>query len=46
MCQSPHILDLANIKSAADVKGDNVRVVTAYWPDPSEWSEDFRRRKQ
>ena len=29
---------------AADVPGQNVRVVTAYRPDPKEWSEDLKRR--
>ena len=29
---------------AADVPGHNVRVVTAYRPDPAEWSEDLKRR--
>lgn len=30
---------------ATDVEGDNVRVVTMYVPNPSEWSEDFRIRR-
>jgi hypothetical protein len=29
---------------AADVAGDNARVVTAYVPEPAKWSADFRRR--
>jgi len=29
---------------ATDVEGDNVRIVTAYVPDPREWDHDFRRR--
>lgn len=41
-----YALAVIHVLFAADVKGDNVRVVTAYWPDPSEWSEDLRRRKQ
>jgi uncharacterized protein DUF4258 len=28
-----------------DVQNENVRVITAYRPDPNEWSEDLRRRK-
>lgn len=30
---------------AADVRGDNVRVVTAYRPDPSEWQPDLKVRR-
>ena len=29
----------------ADVEGDNVRVVTAYHPDPAEWEGDLRTRR-
>lgn len=29
---------------AADVPEANVRVVTAYYPDPKEWSADLKRR--
>jgi hypothetical protein len=31
---------------AADVPGQNVRVVTAYRPDLEEWSEDLKRRRE
>jgi uncharacterized protein DUF4258 len=30
---------------AADVEGDNVRVVTAYRPNPEEWEDDLRTRR-
>ena len=30
---------------AADVEGDNVRVVTSYRPDPGEWQADFKTRR-
>lgn len=30
---------------AADVADDNVRVVTAYRPDPNEWKPDLRTRR-
>lgn len=30
---------------ATDVDAENVRVVTAYKPDPAEWAEDKRRRR-
>ena len=29
---------------AADVEGDNVRVVTAYRPSPNEWETDLKTR--
>jgi len=31
---------------ATDVENQNVRIVTAYRPDPNEWSRDLRRRKK
>lgn len=30
---------------AADVEGDNVRVVTSYRPDPREWEPDQKTRR-
>jgi hypothetical protein len=30
---------------AADVDGDNVRVVTAYRPDLNDWFEDLKTRR-
>lgn len=30
---------------AADVEGDNVRVVTAYRPDPGDWQPDLKTRR-
>lgn len=30
---------------AVDVEGDNVRVVTAYRPDPKEWEENLKVRR-
>ena len=33
-----------HIQFAADVEGDNVRVVTAYRPDPNEWESDLKTR--
>jgi len=30
---------------AADMEGDNVRVVTAYRPNPSEWEADLKTRR-
>lgn len=31
---------------ATDVVEDNVRIATAYIPDPSKWGEDFRTRRR
>lgn len=31
---------------AVDVKGDNVRVVTAYRPNPEEWDDDLKVRRR
>jgi len=30
---------------AVDIEEENVRVVTAYYPDPEEWEEDFKNRR-
>jgi hypothetical protein len=30
---------------AADVEGDNVRVVTWYLPDPEKWQADLKARR-
>ena len=30
---------------ATDVGHRNVRIVTAYWPDPEEWEDNLRRRR-
>lgn len=34
-----------HIVFALDVEDDNVRIVTAYRPDPLAWSNDFRKRR-
>jgi len=34
-----------HILYAVDVEGDNVRIITAYRPDPEEWDEGFRNRR-
>lgn len=31
---------------AVDVAGNNVRVVTAYLPNPDKWEPDFRTRRK
>jgi hypothetical protein len=35
-----------HILFATDTEDDNVRVVTAYRPDPNEWEPGFTRRKR
>ena len=30
---------------AVDIEEDNVRVITAYYPDLEEWKEDFKTRR-
>ena len=35
-----------HILFAADVEGDNVRIVTAYRPDQNEWEADLRTRRK
>ena len=37
--------DVYHVLIATDVAGGNVRIVTAYRPDPAHWSEDLKRRK-
>jgi len=34
-----------HILFAVDVPGDNVRVVTAYYPNAEEWEKDLRKRR-
>ena len=44
LVRATHTSEVIHVLFAVDVAKENVRVVTAYRPDPSEWSEDFRRR--
>lgn len=37
--------DAFHVLFAADVEGDNVRVVTAYRPDAGEWQDDLKTRR-
>lgn len=34
-----------HVQFATDVEGDNVRIVTAYRPDPNEWESDMKTRR-
>ena len=38
--------DALHVLFATDVESDNVRVVTAYRPDPVEWQDDLKTRRQ
>lgn len=40
-----HGSDAFHVLFAADVEGDNVRVVTSYRPDPGEWQADLKARR-
>ena len=37
--------DAIHVLSAADVEGDNVRVVTTYRPSTDEWMDDLKTRR-
>lgn len=37
--------DAFHVLCAADVEGDNFRVVTAYRPDTTEWQDDLKTRR-
>ena len=41
-----HELDSFHVLFAVDTEGYNVRVVTAYRPNPKEWEADFKNRRQ
>lgn len=41
-----HRSNAFHVLFAADVEGDNVRVVTSYRPDPQEWEPDMKTRKR
>lgn len=34
-----------HVLCAADIEGDNVRIVTAYRPDQADWEEDLKKRR-
>jgi len=31
---------------AIDLEGNNIRIVTVYYPDQIQWSQDFRKRSR
>jgi hypothetical protein len=40
-----HGAEAFHVLFAVDIQGDNVRVVTAYRPDPTEWQADLKARR-
>jgi hypothetical protein len=38
--------DVFHVLFAADMEGDNVRIITTYRPSPEEWQEDFKTRRR
>lgn len=40
-----HELEAFHVLFAADVEGDNVRVITSYRPDPGKWQTDLKARR-
>ncbi|CAN5882370.1 hypothetical protein BH23GEM7_BH23GEM7_29060 [soil metagenome] len=40
-----HEEEVIHILFATDTEGDNVRVITAYRPNPEEWEKDLRTRR-
>lgn len=41
-----HSGEAFHVLFAVDVAGDNVRIVTAYRPNPDEWQPDLRTRRK
>jgi hypothetical protein len=40
-----HEGEIFHVLFAADVANQNVRVITAYYPNPDQWTYDYRRRR-
>ena len=38
--------NVVHIVFAADVNGENVRMITAYYPNPLEWEQDLKTRRR
>ena len=43
---SQHQGAIFHVLFAVDVAGDNIRIVTAYYPDKEEWEEDLKTRRK
>ena len=46
LVRSEYQNQIFHVLFATDVKDDNVRIVTAYWPNPDKWEQDSRKRRQ
>jgi hypothetical protein len=46
LVRSAYRNDIIHIVFAVDLEGDNVRIITAYFPNPAEWERDFRTRRR
>jgi len=42
---SRHNEIIFHILIAVDYISENIRIITAYYPDPSKWDSEFKRRK-
>ncbi len=38
-------LKVKDIRAAVNDEGSMSRIITAYYPDPDKWSEDFKQEK-
>jgi hypothetical protein len=45
LIRAEHEGSIFHIHAAADLMGDNVRIVTAYEPNPQEWDTELRTRR-
>lgn len=45
LVRSEYQKQIFHVLFATDVKDDNVRIVTAYWPNPDQWEKDLRQRR-
>jgi hypothetical protein len=41
-----YLHNIFHILFAVDVEEDNIRIITAYRPDPKEWEQDSKTRRQ
>jgi hypothetical protein len=41
-----HGNDEFHVLFAVDIEGQNVRIVTAYYPNPQEWETDLKTRRR
>ena len=46
LVRSAYRNDIIHIVFAADLEEDDVRIITAYFPNPAEWERDFRTRRR